>query len=659
MKSLPRQAWLGKFPASSCTKLRRTFSARNINARNDKQTDTNPPIQVFEKNITKDALEGLIRNHWNLYKTNKVHCATKNTISPISKIITETARADTSKHFKTSRTYRSFLRWELLRNITNSTKLPALLALLKKSDDLLFDLYHTDDKPYLIDSLITNCLKYNDIANAVNLYIWYYTNIASTVPDLNIAASMINAIAFSSPYTDRVSLQSFLLIMNFLSQRKVNFRLTEQNATQICGKAMSQLNSTLNKDVLNIVLDVPFDEDNTVRNLQIRTSYSLIKEDFKRNNPAGVLYQWKSVQNHYKSMTNHDSRILYQVIKLFTKQRSYRIHCRQIIKKLEPEYYVNNALLLPSLINFATKTNNLPLASKIMSDITKYSNAKTQSCNLTSRLTLSTLLRLHLHFKDSSGVERILKQIRSTNSDISGSDYQAIVLHLLKTDTDEDLLKAVALAKSVKGKQCFPSIATIVNKLAGTYKQAKNPNSIRDRSIIQNLLNTADVIDPRHMDKLWDIVASVYTKTLTTYRKKTITQMLQKGNKVAHKTESSADLLKYLFIKSCNRPACESTADPFNTPNTNDINLKLTKNNKLVILRTIAKEARFVNKLHLLRWCVTEMIKAGMPLYEVELEWNVMEKHQMRRCSFTDRHSITHNLKEHGIKNFKSVIQTN
>ncbi|CEP64389.1 Cbp1p LALA0_S11e02982g [Lachancea lanzarotensis] len=557
--------------------------------------------------------------------------------------------------YENSSSYRAFVRWEVLRQNSKPNDAIHSFNFLRGQINLAIK-DNIENNAYLIDLLIADALEYYDITNAVDLFIWFYANSKQTPPSTQLADKIMGGLAFSNPMHDEKLLTKFLQLMEFMLKKIPSYELSEYHATQICAKAMSVVNNPLLiKKVLDHVYEIPYTNSNTLRNAQVLAAYRLINEDYKKANPSGVFYQWTAIKNHYTSLDKHDSRILYRVIKLFTNQKSYRFRCKEILTKLEPDFYVNNPLLLPCFVIFSVKTNDFKLATKIMSDITSYATTTTKTTNLNSKFMLSTLLRLHLNFKDSSGVQNVLNTIQKNTTGLSPADYQAIVSHLMTTGKEPDLDKAITITTTIKGISALPSAVAIINHVASAHFMQNH--STKAYSTLETILRFADNIDKKHRNKLWDILASIFVNSLTSYGKFGKNQkegiILQEAKQKAKK---NTEFLRFLYLNSLTKMEHESTADPFNMTSPKDIILKLTKSNKLVILRTIAKEARFANRIDLLRWCISEMIKCGMPMKEIELDWNTMEKHQVRRYAFTNIKCLSKNVDNHGIKNFKNVI---
>ncbi|SCU95924.1 LAFA_0G03202g1_1 [Lachancea sp. 'fantastica'] len=635
-----------------CRRNTRTITniENNFNI-SDSYTSVLEQANLKKSNI---ALHKSIKDYWKASRANKQINTVCEASNPINAIIHQSFPENRKANYNNSKIYRSFARWEVLRRI-NDTSNAAYFYSYLKGDDIRTDYKHSKDSEIMFSNLINDGLERYDMADTVDLLIWYGTNVKQ--PSIDMIDKALTSLAFSDPQNDEILLVKVLQLMDYLQAKTPRYNLSENHAIQIAAKAMSTANEPLlSKKVLEHVYNFPYNKSNAARNAQVMAAYKLIKEDYKKFNPAGVFYLWTTIREHYTSIEKHDSRILYRIIKLFTNQKAYRFRCKEIITKLNPHYYVNNPLLLQSIINFSAKTKDFTMAKKIMSDITSFATDTTKTTNLESRFMLSALLRLHLTFNDSKGVETVLTTIKGKTKGLLPADYQAIVSHLLRTGDSIDLIKAIKMTKSIKGIDALPSAAAIVNHITGPHYMNKKDS--RGYPILKNILHYANKIDRTHSNKFWEILASIFVKTMASYK---ICSRQPKGDKnlqhkKIHSTET-AELLKHIYTKSLRKKPNESTTDPFNTTNPESIVLKLTKTNKLVILRTIAKEARFANNIQLVRWTISEMINCGMPLKEVELDWNTMEKHQIRRYTYKDTKNLSQNIKHHGLKNFKRVIQ--
>ena len=180
----------------------------------------------------------------------------------------------------------------------------------------------------------------------------------------------------------------------------------------------------------------------------------------------------------------------------------------------------------------------------------------------------------------------------------------------------------------MKGKACLPSIATIVHHLANFPVNKKPFTTINIRALSQNILAKASIADPEHKSKLWDIVAAIFVRSLTTYNTKTKSRSTaiqitsNDRSRTVKQSQQPVDFLKFCYLNSLKHHNLQITPDPFNAPDPKSVLLKLTANNKLVILRTIAHEANYCRRKDIFVWCISEMIKNGVTTEEIELDWN-------------------------------------
>lgn len=605
-----------------------------------------------QKTYSTSQLDRKIKEYWKVSKANSTTNFETPSVQPRIFLTGTNLFKHDNKQNNVSAIYRCFVRWEIIRAQPPLRGKLFANNLIHSSPLSPSHLQNTDID--ILPFLIHNCITYEDIPNAIDLFIWYNTKKPGKELHRTLINSMIQCIAESSQIEPHYHLLKFTQLMNFLNEKSIEHTLSEHQALQISNKAMSlDNNPLLTKKVLSYVLDVAYNKSNTVRTAQVEALYSLISSDYKSNNAAGVLLHWTAVRDHYTTISKHDTRILYKIIKLFTKQKAYRQRCAELISSIEPQLYVNNALLLPSIINFASATKSYSLATKIMSNITTYSNFNTQKQILKSRFFLSTLLRLHLTFEDSIGVERILNEIRKEHNSLTSQDYQVIVLHLLKSRKPQDLLKALTLSKKIEGLKGIPSITTIINHLTLLKTHDVEKLNLNVGATIHNLLLKAHNNDPTHKTKLWDILASIFVRSLTTYKHNTTPWWT---NEIYDKT-TKVDFLKLCYETSKNKTPMDITVNPFVSPNPKDTVIKLSATNIIVILRTIAREANHHRRRDIFLWCMNEMTKNGMTEEEIELDWNNMEKHQIRRFKNKTKNGITKNLQEHGLKSFKTLLR--
>lgn len=482
--------------------------------------------------------------------------------------------------YQNSGTYRSFVRWEIIRFAAKDSSDVDLQ--LSKAWETFFNVSPKHNSISLLKFLVFEAIEFQDLTNAIDIYIWYFRQSTNQDPDYSIATKLLTAIAFSAPNQKGTELVKFLELIQFLRTNKPNFHITETTAVQICNKAMSlQDKTTITKKVLDTALGIEHEQNNTIRNSQVHASYKLISQDYAKNNPAGVWYNWLSIKDHYTTLMKHDSRIIYKIIRIFTKQRAYRPKCKTLIEKMNPEDYINNGILLHAVISFASSTKNLKLASDILKQMALNDDPKTERYVFTSRLTLSALLRLHLTFRDSTGVERVLKQINSTHKSLTASDYQSIVDHLLKSGKEKDITKAIIMTQNMKGKACLPSIATIVHHLANFPVNKKPFTTINIRALSQNILAKASIADPEHKSKLWDIVAAIFVRSLTTYNTKTKSRSTaiqitsNDRSRTVKQSQQPVDFLKFCYLNSLKHHNLQITPDPFNAPDPKSVLLKL------------------------------------------------------------------------------------
>lgn len=606
-------------------------------------------INEQNHDVPLHSLTEMVRQYW---KETNVNRSTR-PVDPAQTLLNDTHAGSLvrciAKHYKHSFVCRNLLRWEMLRNCHRIPLMNELVALTAKAANARHAQLAT--KEDVLRWCIADCVQRNDISVAVDLYVSFYSHSHEHTLDKELASSIVTALAFTDPRFDRLHLAKLLELYKLFSTHKDKLVITETQAVQICNKAISLLEEPiLTKAVLNRVLDASAD-DARVRSTRVAASYHLINEDYRRNNAAGVYYQWLRIKDSYTSVTKHDSRILFKVLRICTKHKAYRCVCRELVWKLPPQYYCNNALLLPCVMDYATRVKDLGLAERVMEDINTHADPKTYGSIVLSRRVLSTLLRMHLAFNDSEGVDRVLQQITRQHGHPSPGDYQAIVSHLVGTARTADLLKAVNMLDGIPMAQALPSVATVVNKIVDNQRGRPSEFNKASMKLLATLLDKAHRADPLHKHSLWGVVAAVYIKHLTHYRYVPWARVDETTvAKVDRPADTSRlDVAKLCYLNSRNVHWADTTPNPFVSSSPQDVRLKITSDNRPVVLRTIAMNAINVQRKDIFQWCCAELYAHGVPVEELVLDWNMMLKHQIRRSEFKNPQEVTEALELDGL----------
>ncbi|KOG98421.1 carbohydrate-binding module 1 protein [Saccharomyces pastorianus] len=497
-----------------------------------------------------------------------------------------------------------------------------------------------------------------DIVMAADLFLLYYKLFTDNVqPDEPYARKIISALAYPNPMHDHVHLVKYLE-MNSLFEKRVGngIRLTRFQLETLSNKALGLSDDApqLCKAILNKLMNINYflTAESKLRDDQILLAYKSIDENYRRGNVASIYSTWNKIKGHYVSITAHDSRIIYKVLKICTHNRAYRSICSEIFWQLTPEYYCNNPLLLPAIIDFITKRDSLPMAKELMQNISRYTLPENHHIVWLNKRCLSSLLRMHLKFNDSNGVDRVLKQITTNFRSLSQENYQAIIIHLFKTQNLDHIAKAIKLLDTIPPKQAMLAYGSIINELVDWKLASKVKFTDNLMALINELLMKAHDFDPEHRSSLWNVVSSLYIKKLCHYKK-------QEGKYVGN-TEEDIDLAKLLYLNASKKEKIhwtKSNCNPFIISTPSDVKLKINNQNRFAILRNIALSALQTERIDIFLWACAELYQNGMTIEELRLDWNIMLKHQLRNSEFKTNKEIVQDIKKHGVSSIKRYLR--
>ncbi|QLL31279.1 hypothetical protein HG536_0B01410 [Torulaspora globosa] len=578
------------------------------------------------------------RDYWKFVST------TKNTAnSVLRRIPIDSIAQFVNANKLNSSTVRGFYRREMIYNLhCDFQKIQELAEKLHIDPELI------KSKTDILAFCINDSIKTKDIMIAVEVYLLYYKLYETEPLNNDLCQSIISALAFENPRYDHIHLLKFLELDHLHEIRNTKMTLTRTQIATICNKALALEHSPiLTKSVLDRAMNIELTPISDFRNDKIIAAYHLIERDYAINNAAGVFLTWTTIKNYYTSVEKHDPRIIYKLINIFTHHKAYRKACKELVASLSPYFYSNNALLLPSLIDYATKTNNLSLARELMNNVNKFLDKNNTQVVLFSKRCLSSMLRMHLKFKDSNGVDRVLKYIQESFGKPSEENLSSIVSHLVEIKSFDNLKKAVQLVDSFPTKRALLAYASIINKIVEWQIASDDRFTAASLPVVDKLLRRAHIQDPNHKSSLWNIIASLFIKKIVHHRnfqRKTFSSNLySKGKKL---DTANLDLAKLLYLRSKKTQRDSSMIDvnPFIRSSPHKIVLKITDGNRFVILRNIALNAIKGRRKDIFLWCCSELYQHGMPVKELLLDWNMMLDHQMRRASFPERKQIDEKL---------------
>ncbi|EJS43192.1 cbp1p [Saccharomyces arboricola H-6] len=511
-----------------------------------------------------------------------------------------------------------------------------------------------DTMHWCVDDAFTT----GDIVMAADLFLLYYR----LYPDGNnldetYASKIVSALAYPNPLRDHVHIVKFLQ-MNLLFERKMGngIRLDRFQLETLSNKALGLSGEApqLCKAVVNKLMNINCTStaELKLRDDQVLLAYRSIDESYRKGNVASVYSTWNKIKEHYVSISAHDSRIIYKVFKICTHNRAYRSVCNKMVWQLTPEYYCNNPLILPAIIDFITKKNSLTMAKELMQNINRYTLPENHHIVWLNKKCLSSLLRMHLKFNDSNGVDRVLKQITTNFRTLSQENYQAILIHLFKTQNLDHIAKAIKLLDTIPPKQAILAYGSIINELIDWKLASKVKFTDNLMALINELLMKAHDFDPEHRNSLWNVVSSLYIKKLCHYKK-------QNGKFVGNAGEN-IDLAKLLYLNASKKDKIhwtKSNSNPFIISTPCDVKLKVNNQNRFVILRNIALSALQMDKLDIFLWACAELYQNGMTVDELKLDWNIILKHQIRNSEFKTYKEIVQDIKKHGVSSIKRYLK--
>lgn len=558
------------------------------------------------------------------------------------------------KNRDTSSTVRGIYRRECLLNCKKS---PKQVEQLLTSLGFAFD---GDLTPARVLSIsINDSLKTRDVTIAADLYFFYYKLFPHDILDTQAFSTIISALAFENPKYDHVHLIKYLELHQLFKDRNQKPVLSQIQIVTLCNKALSLENSPLlTKEALTKLMNIEIMPCDNYRDDKMTAAYNLIIADYKINNVAGILLTWASICNEYASITKHDPRILHKILKIFTHHKAYRKHFKHVFQQIPPDYYCNNPLLLPSIIDYATKTGDLSMAQTVMDKVNTHISPQNTQIVLFSKRCLSSLLRMHLKFKDSTGVDRVLKQILEIFGKHSEENLFAVISHLVNVKTLENLSRAILLANSIPQNRALLAYGAILNKIVEWQIASDGRFDIRSLPLMEEMLIKAHRHDPHHKSSLWTIIASLFIKKIVHYRRfQRKANRLQTSSRLFDTT--NLDLAKLIYTRSASNGTQSSMTDynPFTSPCPQKVLLKITNNNRLIILKNIALSAIKGKRKDIFLWCCSELYDKGMPVQELLIDWNMMLKHELRSTQFSDKKQLQEELSLKGLPFIENALR--
>lgn len=609
-------------------------------------------IKIIEqnKNLNKEE-KILFRNYWACLSDAQIKPA--NTI--LQKMPLDLLVDFVHTNRQNSSTARGFYRRELVVNWENAmSKVTTLIEKLHISKDPI------RSKQDILTLCVDDSLGTKDIIIAAELYILFYKLNPDEPLNDNLCTKIVTALAFEHPRFDHIHLIKYLDLQETYETHERRMPLSQTQIVTLCNKAIALENSPiLTKQTLNKLMDIEMTPSANSTSDKLIASYHLIEKDYLINNAAGVLLTWTTIKNHYASIEKHDPRMLHKIIKLFTRHKAYRSSCKEIITQLPAEYYSNSPLLLPTLIDYATKVGNLSLAKELMTNVNKYLLPQNTQVVLFSRRCLSSFLRMHLKFNDSKGVDRTLNQILESFVRLSEDNLLAIVSHLIEVKSLENLTKAVQLTEKIPIRKSLLAYGSIINKIIEWQIASDNRFDSESMPLLEKLLKKAHRQDPQHKSAMWNVISSLFIKKIVHHRNfRRPDDQSARNSQPNGLNTTNLDLAKLIYINSNNKAITSSDIDinPFANTSPQHVILKITNGNRLIILRNIALSAIKGRRKDIFLWSCSKLYQGGMPTEELLMDWNRMFSNKIRRTHYTQKAQIEDDLRVKGLPFLKKAL---
>lgn len=567
----------------------------------------------------------------------------------------------TKQRWQYSPLIRSLFMRELIYNCDNIQLITNLLTLLevKLPDPEITTPFD------VLKWCINESVHKKDIITAIDLYLLYYKINVDSIPQWDYANSLISALKYQHPKYDNIHLKRLIEIIRLLQKHNIPLLFSNYDILLLCNKALSpDVDQLVSKTLLDMLLGSQLNvgknlnqrlsqqEMSAVKKNQLKVGYSLIDKDYEIRNQTGIHLAWIRIKDILPSFSDHDSRILYKVFNSSCQNRAYRDVCVEMMEKMNPHSYCNDPLMIPTIVKYISITKSLEKARILMADMEKYTTTENKKMIWSSRRFLSSLLRMQLVYFDAESVDKIIKQITETYGSLSSTDFEVIVSHLLSRPSMANIKRTLQFVDSVPLDQRLSSYVALLNKLTESVFSRGPKMKPLVMPLINEILAKAHAQDPEHKNRIWTVVSALYIKSILfpiTSRKRTTSNL----------DTSTLDLAKLLYCKTEESHTTNNTitVNPFTEPHSHNITLKITKNNRFVILRNIAHTSLKCSRQDIFRWACTQLYKEGMPVEELILLWNITFKHQFRKTNYRSKEEIKLALTKHGINAFDKLLQ--
>ncbi|SMN17936.1 similar to Saccharomyces cerevisiae YJL209W CBP1 Mitochondrial protein that interacts with the 5'-untranslated region of the COB mRNA and has a role in its stability and translation [Maudiozyma saulgeensis] len=472
---------------------------------------------------------------------------------------------------------------------------------------------------------LNDAIKTQDFPMVIDLYILYHNLYPESKLDTKLASKILSATSFNNPKINDILLRNYLRLEDLFQTQKMVLPLTNFQFYTLNIMAQSLRKAPhLEKEVKRQLMTATLESSllNGDNQSQLNIAYSLIKFDCNINNPAGVLVVWNQIKDMCNPVTQHDPRVIFNIFKIFNKNTAYNNECAKLIEELSPVYICNNPLLLPEILRYISRTSSLQLAQSIIRNMRSFASQSIQVLLWNSKDYLSSLFEMQLSFQDYKNSNQTMKRIEELYGSLSTQEYMVIAQQLLRNKSTETILQALKLLDSIPAQKRLPLYPMIINKLLEWDKQKGSKLNESVFPLINEFLMKVHRIDHKHELPLWEYIAAIYTKFL-------VDGVPSSKNKI---NKSNLDLAKYLYIKSSTNMSDKICSyNPWSMQNPMDIKIKLTKRNRLVILRTIADSSKKLNRYDIYMWCCSMLNSLGVLTSELKTDWEMRKQSRNRK----------------------------
>lgn len=581
------------------------------------------------KQYTSQSLSLHVNNNNEQSTNNNIPTTNHENISFVNNIAYEKFRDFILKNKDKSSIVRGLYRRELIYNI-NDPILRSKIIRDISNDMNSYNISRQDAFIWCLNDTITT----NDITMIFDLYILYYKSNQNLKLDILLASKLLSTITFNNPKINHIILDQYIQLNELFQTHNEDLMLTNFQfySLDVMTQSLTDnllLQKTVKRKLMNATLESSL--RNSDKQIKLNVAYSLIKSDCRINNPAGVHTTWYQIENLFDSITEHDTRVISNVFKIFNKNKSYNDNCTDILKKLPKTYIYNNPLLLPEILNFISRTSSLNLAKEVIQNMREYTSTTIQELLWNSKNYLSALLNMQLQFQDYKNSNDTIKRIEELYGSLSSQEYMIIIRELLKKNDMNIILQTVKLLDSIPLKKRIPLYPLVIDKFL-EWNLNKEPSTLNEKifPLINEFLMKAHQEDPRHELSMWEYISAIYIKYLIKVNPQTLVQ---------NSKTDYLDLAKYIYIRSTTLSEKHAySQNPWMIQTPSEIKLKITRKNRLVILRTISVSAKAMNREDIYLWCCSVFNDLGVPNSELKMDLIVKKAAREKRKESSPNH---------------------